>query len=90
MRYPVGGGNALLARRMRDVRLKTAAGDTSLYEQKAAESWAGRVDAVIVRTDQVDVTGLLLRPDGHVVWVGEEVAGASTALWTWFGASDHR
>ncbi|MFC0546808.1 aromatic-ring hydroxylase C-terminal domain-containing protein [Kutzneria chonburiensis] len=50
---------------------------------------AGRVDVVTGRTDQVRRSGLLLRPDGHVVWVGEEAAGAVVALRAWFGSSAH-
>ena len=107
VRYDLGDGNPLLRRRMRDVAVKTAAGDTTLYAltrtgrgvlldlgdgslAAAARPWADRVDSMVVRTDQVEEPGLLLRPDGHVVWVGEEAAGAVSALWTWFGRPDHR
>jgi len=106
VRYPVGDGNPLLGRRMRDVRLKTAGGDTTLYEltrtgrgvlldlgdgslAEVTKPWAGRVEAVTARTDQVTASGLLLRPDGHVVWVGEEADGAVVALRAWFGSSAH-
>jgi 2-polyprenyl-6-methoxyphenol hydroxylase-like FAD-dependent oxidoreductase len=107
VRYDVGGANPVLGRRMRDVRLKTATGDTTLYElarpgrgilldlgdsaiAEAARPWVHRVDAVTARTDQVAESGLLLRPDGHVVWVGEEAAGAVAVLRAWFGRPDHR
>ncbi|HEX5496660.1 MAG TPA: FAD-dependent monooxygenase [Mycobacteriales bacterium] len=53
-------------------------------------AWADRVDVVGVRpTPEVDVAALLLRPDGHVAWVG--VGGSAdrhslrAALSTWFG-----
>ncbi|MFI9384103.1 FAD-dependent monooxygenase [Kutzneria sp. NPDC052558] len=103
VRYDVGGGNPLLGRRMRDVELAGATlyrlfttgrgvlldlGDGALAD--AARPWGGRVEAVVTRTDQVAERGLLLRPDGHVVWVGEEAAGVTGALRTWFGSPDHR
>ncbi|GAA3431412.1 hypothetical protein [Kutzneria kofuensis] len=55
----------------------------------AAGPWADRVDVAIARTDQVREPGLLPRPDGHAVWVGEEAAGAVGALRTCFGGPDH-
>jgi len=103
VRYDVGGGNPLLGRRMRNLELDGTTlyrlfttgrgvlldlGDGALA--KAAQPWAGRVDAIVTRTDQVAESGLLLRPDGHAVWVGEEAAGVTSALRNWFGAPDHR
>ncbi|QUQ69593.1 FAD-dependent monooxygenase [Kutzneria sp. CA-103260] len=101
--YDVGAGNPLLGRRMRDLELAGTTlyqlfgsgrgvlldlGDGSLAE--AARPWADRVHAIVTRTDQVTETGLLLRPDGHVVWVGEEAAGVTSALRNWFGGPEHR
>jgi 2-polyprenyl-6-methoxyphenol hydroxylase-like FAD-dependent oxidoreductase len=64
-----------------------------------ADGWAGRVDVVTARTDRpvwtVPVAGaveapraLLVRPDGHIAWVGTgtpDVAALRGALGRWFG-----
>lgn len=51
--------------------------------------WAGRVDLVrAVPTDEIDAKVLLVRPDGHIVWVdpvGTDHEGLRVALKTWFG-----
>jgi 2-polyprenyl-6-methoxyphenol hydroxylase-like FAD-dependent oxidoreductase len=53
-------------------------------------SWADLVDVVIAeRTDEIDATALLLRPDGRIAWAtrdGCDVSGLLTALTDWFGA----
>ena len=63
----------------------------------AVEGWADRVDLVEARSEDdswpVPAVGeipvpaaLLIRPDGHVAWVGEGTAeGLAGALATWFG-----
>jgi 2-polyprenyl-6-methoxyphenol hydroxylase-like FAD-dependent oxidoreductase len=95
IRYDVGPGSELLGRRMRDVPL----GDGMLYERMregrgllvdqsgrlSAEGWDGRVDRVHERGPDLPAPGVLLRPDGHVVWVGEEQGGLTEALTRWFG-----
>jgi 2-polyprenyl-6-methoxyphenol hydroxylase-like FAD-dependent oxidoreductase len=56
-----------------------------------AAGYAGRVRVVTARATNVgDISGLLVRPDGHVAWVADGTAPAdlealSTALTTWFG-----
>jgi hypothetical protein len=34
--------------------------------------WADRVDHVVDVTEELDVPAVLLRPDGHVAWVGDD------------------
>ncbi|WP_076260690.1 FAD-dependent monooxygenase [Intrasporangium flavum] len=61
-------------------------------------SWGGRVRHVRARCEGpwvlpvvgpvVAPTGVLVRPDGHVAWVGEgTTAGLEDALTTWFGSA---
>lgn len=57
--------------------------------------WADRVDHVVDVVDVVDagekreepdVPAVLLRPDGHVVWVGDDQRDLLGRLPEWFGA----
>ncbi|MFJ8432171.1 FAD-dependent monooxygenase [Kitasatospora sp. NPDC094019] len=62
----------------------------------SADGWADRVDHVLDDTDgandpdgtpaAADAPALLLRPDGHVAWVGDDQDGLEAALATWWGA----
>ncbi|MGW0732129.1 rifampin monooxygenase [Streptomyces sp. NPDC002851] len=58
--------------------------------------WADRVDHVVDAADaadavdvsgELDVPAVLLRPDGHVAWVGEEQRDLLGQLRKWFGAA---
>jgi 2-polyprenyl-6-methoxyphenol hydroxylase-like FAD-dependent oxidoreductase len=96
VRYDVGEGHALLGRRMRDVRLKRGrlyelmrGGRGLLLDQTGRLSvagWADRVDHVVDGSEELDVPAVLLRPDGHVAWVGEDQQDLLGRLPTWFGA----
>ncbi|SHN51335.1 hypothetical protein SAMN05660350_00271 [Geodermatophilus obscurus] len=48
--------------------------------------WADRVDHVVDVSAEVDVPAALLRPDGHVAWVGEDWTELLGRLPRWFGA----
>ncbi|MFC4591972.1 rifampin monooxygenase [Sphaerisporangium corydalis] len=97
VRYDFGGGHELLGRRMRDVRLKrgrlyglTHAGRGLLLDQTGRLSvagWADRVDHVADVSEELDVPAVLLRPDGHVAWAGEDQRDLLGRLPTWFGAA---
>lgn len=55
---------------------------------RAAEPWSDRVRAVTALDANADAAVLLVRPDGHLAWVGDEpVPGEDlrTALTDWFG-----
>jgi 2-polyprenyl-6-methoxyphenol hydroxylase-like FAD-dependent oxidoreductase len=96
VRYDLGDGHELLGRRMRDVELKRGrlyelmhGGRGLLLDQTGRLSvagWADRVDHVVDVSEQLNVPAVLLRPDGHVAWVGEEQAGLLDQLPRWFGA----
>ncbi|MDQ3826540.1 MAG: FAD-dependent oxidoreductase, partial [Actinomycetota bacterium] len=49
--------------------------------------WADRVDPVINVSEELEVTAALLRPDGHVVWVGDDQQNLLNQLPKWFGAA---
>ncbi|MFI6638764.1 rifampin monooxygenase [Streptomyces sp. NPDC050504] len=96
VRYDFGGGHELLGRRLRDVPLKRGrlyelmrGGRGLLLDQTgrlSVDGWADRVDHVVDVSEELDVPAVLLRPDGHVAWVGEDQAGLTAVLPRWFGA----
>ncbi|MFF3648418.1 FAD-dependent oxidoreductase [Streptomyces sp. NPDC002181] len=91
------GGRELLGRRMRDVALGrgrlyglTHGGRGLLLDQTGRLSvagWSDRVDHVVDVSEELDVPAVLLRPDGHVVWVGEDQRDLLAHLPKWFGAA---
>ncbi|MGP9022787.1 rifampin monooxygenase [Streptomyces sp. BR1] len=97
IRYDFGAGHELLGRRLRDVGLKQGrlyermhAGRGLLLDQTGRLSvagWADRVDHVVDTSEELDVPAVLLRPDGHVAWVGEDQRDLIDQLPTWFGAA---
>ncbi|OSZ57485.1 FAD-dependent oxidoreductase [Streptomyces pharetrae CZA14] len=97
VRYDVGEGHELLGRRLRDVSLKrgrlyelTHGGHGLLLDQTGRLSvagWADRVDHVVDVSDELDVPAVLLRPDGHVAWVGADQWDLEERLVRWFGAA---
>ncbi len=95
IRYDFGEGHPLLGRRLRDVRLKnghlyglTHGGRGLLLDQTGRLSvagWADRVDHVAEASAELDAPAVLLRPDGHVAWVGDDQQDLLSALPKWFG-----
>ncbi|MGW2764558.1 rifampin monooxygenase [Streptomyces sp. NPDC001275] len=97
VRYDFGEGHELLGRRLRDVRLKRG----RLYElmhggrgllldptgRLSVAGWADRVDHVVDVSEELDAPAVLLRPDGHVAWVGEDQQDLLSRLPKWFGAA---
>ena len=96
VRYDFGDGHELLGRRMRDVGLKRGrlydlmhGGRGLLLDQTGRLSvagWADRVDQVVDVSEDLDPPAVLLRPDGHVAWVGEDQTDLLGQLAKWFGA----
>lgn len=96
VRYDLGEGHELLGRRLRDLPL----GQGRLYELMhggrgllldrtgglSVAGWEDRVDHVADAAEELDVPAVLLRPDGHVAWAGEEQKELDGALPRWFGA----
>ena len=97
IRYDFGEGHQLLGRRMRDVGLKRGrlyglmhGGRGLLLDQTGRLSvagWADRVDHVADVSEELDLPAALLRPDGHVAWVGEDQQDLRSQLPRWFGAA---
>ncbi|MFF4744741.1 rifampin monooxygenase [Streptomyces sp. NPDC001268] len=97
VRYDLGEGHDLLGRRMRDVELKQGrlydlmhGGRGLLLDRTgrlSAAGWADRVDHVVDAGGDPDVPAVLLRPDGHVAWVGEDQQELLVRLGRWFGAA---
>ncbi|TGB10096.1 rifampin monooxygenase [Streptomyces sp. MZ04] len=97
VRYDFGEGHDLLGGRMRDMELKRG----RLYEQMhdgrgllldqtgrlSVEGWADRVDHIVDVSEELDAPAVLLRPDGHVAWVGEDQQELLGHLPKWFGAA---
>ncbi|WCH96846.1 rifampin monooxygenase [Streptomyces moderatus] len=95
VRYDFGEGHDLIGRRMRDLPLKQG----RLYElthdgrgllldrtgRLSVRGWADRVDQVVDAAEELDVPAVLLRPDGHVAWAGEDQEELLEALLRWFG-----
>jgi rifampicin monooxygenase len=95
IRYHFGDGHELLGRRMPDVGLKQGrlyglmhGGRGLLLDQTGRLSvagWADRVDHVVDVSEELDVPAVLLRPDGHVAWVGEDQTQLLGQMPRWFG-----
>ncbi|MFH7334256.1 rifampin monooxygenase [Streptomyces sp. KHY 26] len=95
IRYDFGDGHDLLGRRLPDLPL----GRGRLYEllhqgrgllldrtgRFSVTGWADRVDHVVDGSDELDVPAVLLRPDGHVAWAGEDPSDLADRLPRWFG-----
>ncbi|NDZ79625.1 rifampin monooxygenase [Streptomyces sp. SID10853] len=97
IRYDFGEGHELLGRRLRDVQLKRGhlyglmhAGRGLLLDQTGRLSvagWADRVDHVTDVSEELDAPAVLLRPDGHVAWAGDDQRELTGRLPKWFGAA---
>ncbi|MFH5877369.1 rifampin monooxygenase [Arthrobacter sp. NA-172] len=97
IRYDFGEGPELLGRRLRDIRLSrgrlyelTRKGRGLLLDQTSKLSlagWTDRVDYVAEVSGELDAPAVLLRPDGHVAWIGEDEEDLLRHLPTWFGTA---
>ncbi|MGW5384414.1 rifampin monooxygenase [Nocardia sp. NPDC003963] len=97
IRYDFGAGHELLGRRLRDMRLARGrlyesmrAGRGLLLDrtgQLSVAGWTDRIDHIVDNSAELDVPAVLLRPDGHVAWVGDEQRDLLAQLPRWFGAA---
>ncbi|MFB6613876.1 rifampin monooxygenase [Streptomyces sp. NPDC056367] len=97
VRYDFGEGHELLGRRMRDVELKQGRLYGLMHEGRgllldrtgrlSVEGWSDRVDHVVDGSEELDVPAVLLRPDGHVAWAGEDQQDLLDHLPKWFGSA---
>jgi 2-polyprenyl-6-methoxyphenol hydroxylase-like FAD-dependent oxidoreductase len=96
VRYDFGGEHPLVGRRLRDVELERGrlytlmhGGRGLLLDQTGRLSvagWVHRVDYVADVSEELDVPAVLLRPDGHVAWAGDDQRELLTQLPRWFGS----
>ncbi len=97
VRYDFGDGSSLLGRHLRDAPLTNGrrlfellrTGRGLLLDQTGGltvDGWADRVDHAVDRSAEFDVPAVLLRPDGHVAFVGDDQNALNAALERWFGA----
>jgi 2-polyprenyl-6-methoxyphenol hydroxylase-like FAD-dependent oxidoreductase len=96
IRYNFGEGPEMLGKRLRDIPLSrgrlyelTREGRGLLLDQTGKLSvtgWTDRIDQVADVSGELDAPAVLLRPDGHVAWIGEDQNDLLHHLPTWFGA----
>ncbi|GIG64124.1 FAD-dependent monooxygenase [Phytomonospora endophytica] len=96
IRYDFGDGDDRIGRRQPDIDLK----DGGLYEAMhrgrgllldrtdghlTVGGWATRVDHLPGATAGPDAPSVLLRPDGHIAWIGDDQRELDARLRRWFG-----
>ncbi|MGW4379801.1 FAD-dependent oxidoreductase [Kitasatospora sp. NPDC004531] len=96
VRYDFGPGPEQLGRHQRSIALA----DGRLYDRMhtargllldrtgllSATGWSDRVDHLVDPCPELAAPAALLRPDGHVAWLGDDQSGLTAALTRWFGA----
>lgn len=96
VRYDLGDDRRLIGRRLRDIPLS---GGGRLYERMhrgrgllldqtgrlSVTGWEDRIDHVADASGELDEPAVLLRPDGHVAWAGEDQRDLLDHVPGWFG-----
>ncbi|KAB1905789.1 rifampin monooxygenase [Micromonospora sp. AMSO31t] len=95
IRYDFGDGPDLLGRRLPDIDVKQGRLYGLLHrgrgllldrtERLTVGGWSDRVDHLGDPTAALDAPGVLLRPDGHVAWIGDDQQDLDVHLARWFG-----
>lgn len=95
VRYDFGEGPAQLGRRQRDIETKQGDLYSHLHhgrgllldrtDRLTVDGWSDRVDHLTDPTAAIDAPGILLRPDGHIAWLGNNQQDLNTHLTRWFG-----
>jgi 2-polyprenyl-6-methoxyphenol hydroxylase-like FAD-dependent oxidoreductase len=95
IRYDFGDGPGLLGCRLRDLDLEQGhlydllhRGRGLLLDRTGRLStggWSDRVDYLADPTAAVEFPCVLLRPDGHVAWLGDDQQDLDAHLSRWFG-----
>ena len=95
IRYDFGAGPDLLGRRLPDIDVHQGRLYDLLHrgrgllldrtERLTVGGWSDRVDHLGDPTAALDVPGVLVRPDGHVAWIGNDQQDLDDHLARWFG-----
>ncbi|HEY3503505.1 MAG TPA: rifampin monooxygenase [Actinocatenispora sp.] len=95
IRYDLGEGPDLLGRRLPDIDVQRGHLYDLLHRGRGllldrtgrltVDGWSDRVDHLADPTAALDVPCLLLRPDGHVAWIGADQRDLDDHLARWFG-----
>ncbi|MFC4950260.1 rifampin monooxygenase [Pseudonocardia sp. GCM10023141] len=95
IRYDFGDGPDLLGRRLPDIDVEQGHLYSLLHRGRGllldrtgrltVGGWADRVDHLADPTAALDVPCALLRPDGHVAWIGDDQQDLEDHLARWFG-----
>ncbi|HEY6887965.1 MAG TPA: FAD-dependent monooxygenase [Solirubrobacter sp.] len=95
IRYDFGEGPDLLGRRLPDIELRQGRlydllnrGRGLLLDRTGALTvggWSDRVDHLDAPDAALDAPCVLLRPDGHVAWIGDDQEHLDRHLSRWFG-----
>jgi hypothetical protein len=99
VRYDFGEGPALLGRHLRDVTLTNGrrlfefmrSGRGLLLDQTGnltVDGWTDRVDHIVGASDEFEFPAALLRPDGHIAYLGDDQQDLNAQLTRWFGIAD--
>ncbi|TDC52953.1 rifampin monooxygenase [Jiangella ureilytica] len=97
IRYDLGDEPDPLGRRQKDVTLTRGRLYDRMHQGRgllldrtgalSADGWTDRVDHLADLGADLDVPAVLLRPDGHIVWLGDDQDSLAGALTRWFGAA---
>jgi rifampicin monooxygenase len=95
VRYDFGAGPDLLGRRLHDIDVRHGRLYDLLHRGRGllldrtggltVGGWSDRVDHLGDPTAALDAPAVLLRPDGHVAWIGEDQRDLDDHLARWFG-----
>jgi rifampicin monooxygenase len=95
IRYDFGKGPDLLGRRLRDIEVSEGHLYGMLHRGRGllldhtgrltVGGWSDRVDHSADPPAVLDVPCVLLRPDGHVAWIGDDQQDLDDHLSRWFG-----
>ncbi|GLW30547.1 rifampin monooxygenase [Actinoplanes regularis] len=98
IRYDFGAGPDLLGRRLPDLDVKQGRlygllqhGRGLLLDRTGRLTpggWSDRVDHLGDPTAALDAPCVLLRPDGHVAWIGDDQRDLDVQLSRWFGETE--
>lgn len=95
IRYDFGDGPDLLGRRLRDIDVEQGRLYDLLHrgrgllldrtERLTVDGWSDRIDYLADPTAALEVPCVLLRPDGHIAWIGDDQQGLDDHMSRWFG-----